>query len=181
MLRVAGVPFQIVDATLNEEAAKQKLLGLHGTELAFELARLKASSATGRPEDIVLGSDQVLELDTGEMLSKPRSFEDARDHLRRMSGRFHRLHSAASIFQAGQEIWSALETATLRMRTLSEAFIQSYLTQEYEKIRWSVGCYRIEGPGIQLFEEIEGSHFAILGMPLLPLLSELRERGLLRS
>lgn len=181
MLRAAQVRFLLVEAPLDEEKAKRKLASLKATDLAAELARLKASAANVAPEDLVLGSDQVLELETGEMLSKPRSPEDARDHLRQMAGRTHRLHSAASLVQAGRETWSATETVTLRMRSLSEDFIKSYLDEEYDKIRWSVGCYRIEELGIQLFEEIEGSHFAILGMPLLPLLSELRRQGILQS
>lgn len=181
MLRAAGVSFQVVEAALDEEKAKRKLSGLSPLMLAGELARLKARSAEAGPGNFVLGSDQVLELETGRMLSKPRSFEEAADHLRQMSGRPHELHSAASLVQAGNEIWSATETVKLRMRSLSEAFIRSYLDEEYDKIRWSVGCYRIEGRGLQLFEQVEGSHFAILGMPLLPLLSELRRLGLLQN
>lgn len=181
MLRAAGVSFSVVGSTLDEVAAKQKLNISGAADLAAELAKLKAVSAPAQPQDLVLGSDQVLELETGKMLSKPKSPEEAADHLRQMSGRTHRLHSAATLVQAGSEIWSTTETVKLRMRSLSEAFIQSYLREEYDKIRWSVGCYRIEGPGIQLFDNIDGSHSAILGMPLLPLLAQLRGQGVLES
>jgi septum formation protein len=179
MLADAGVPFEAVEAPLDEEGAKAGLTGLSPVEIAAALAELKALSVEAGLDDLVLGADQTLELDDGTMLSKPASRDDARDQLRRMGGRTHKLHSAAVLTSNGAPIWRVIESVTLTMRPLGDAFLEAYLDAEYEAIRWSVGGYRIEGPGAQLFEKIEGSHFAILGLPLLPLLDELRRRGIL--
>jgi septum formation protein len=177
MLEAAGVPFEAVEAPLDEEEAKRRFAGLGAADLAAALAEAKARSVTADATALVLGSDQTLERDDGRMLSKPKSREDALEQLRSLSGRTHRLHSAASIVEGGEAVWTAIESVTLAVRPLSDAFLRRYLDLEYEAIRWSVGGYRIEGPGVQLFDRIEGSHFAILGMPLLPLLAYLRERG----
>ena len=183
MLQAAGVPFEAVEAELDEGAAKAGLwgAGFDARGVAEELAQLKALSVEAAPGDLVLGSDQTLELDDGTLLGKPASREEARGQLLALAGATHRLHSAAVIVENGQAIWWASETVDLTMRPLGDAFLESYLDAEWEQIRWSVGGYRIEGPGAQLFERINGSHFAILGMPLLPLLAYLRERGLLQS
>ena len=181
MLEAAGVPFEAVEAPLDEEEAKQRFGSLAAPELAMALAQAKAGSVTADASDLALGSDQTLERDDGSMLSKPRSREDALEQLRSLSGRTHRLHSAAAVAEGGRIVWSAMESVALSVRPLSDSFLRGYLDQEYEAIRWSVGGYRIEGPGVQLFERIEGSHFAILGMPLLPLLAYLRERGLIEG
>lgn len=179
MLEAAGVPFEPVDADLDEEAVKAGLRGegLDACALASALAEAKALAAEPAPGDLVLGADQTLELDDGTMLDKPASREDAAAQLRRLSGRTHRLHSAAVIVEGGRQVWRSVETVALSVRPLGDAFIHDYLAAEYEAIRWSVGGYRIEGPGVQLFDRIEGSHFAILGLPLLPLLAYLRTRG----
>jgi septum formation protein len=183
MLEAAGVPFEAATPELDEGAAKAGLAGagFDPRSIAEELAQLKALSIQACPADLVLGSDQVLEREDGEMLGKPESREEALAQLRALSGRTHSLHSAAVIAENGEGIWWHSETVRLTMRPLSEAFLADYLDREYEQIRWSVGGYRVEGPGAQLFERIEGSHFAVLGMPLLPLLAYLRERGLLAS
>jgi septum formation protein len=181
MLEAAGVPFDAVEAELDEGAAKAGLwgAGFDARGVAEELAQLKALSV-GRPgSDLVLGCDQTLERDDGTLLGKPASRDEARGQLASLSGSTHRLHSAAVIAEGGEGVWWICESVEMTMRPLSGAFIEAYLDREYEAIRWSVGGYRIEGPGAQLFERIEGSHFAILGMPLLPLLGYLRERGLL--
>jgi len=183
MLEQAGVPFEAVSPELDEEAAKAGLsgAGFDPRGVAEELAQLKALSIAAPPGHLVLGSDQTLEREDGAMLNKPESREEAFDQLRALSGRTHCLHSAAVIAEAGQGIWWHSETVALTMRSFSDRFLKDYLDREYEAIRWSVGGYRIEGRGAQLFERIEGSHFAILGMPLLPLLAYLRERGVLAS
>jgi septum formation protein len=183
MLENAGVPFEVVEAPIDEKEAKAGLLasGFEPRDLAEMLAELKAKSAVAAADDLVLGADQVLELDDGAMLSKPASREEAMAQLRQLSGSTHWLHSAAVIVAAGERVWGITETVALDMRSLGEAFVDRYLDAEYEAIRWSVGGYRIEGPGAQLFERIDGSHFAILGLPLLPLLAFLRGRGLLQS
>ncbi|HEY7809797.1 MAG TPA: Maf family protein [Allosphingosinicella sp.] len=183
MLEAAGVPFQTVEAELDEGAAKAGLwsAGFDARGVAEELAQLKALSAEAGPSDLVLGSDQTLERDDGTLLGKPASREEALGQLQSLAGGTHQLHSAAVIVEGGQAVWWASETVSLTVRPLGEAFLHDYLDREWEQIRWSVGGYRIEGPGAQLFDRIEGSHFAILGMPLLPLLAYLRERGLLLS
>ena len=181
MLSRAAVPFETVDVSLDEEAAKAGLAGagFDPRGIAEELAQLKALSVSAGPGDLVLGSDQTLELGDGTMLSKPSSRAEAKAQLRALAGTTHRLHAAAVIAETGAAIWWHCETVELAMRPLSDAFLETYLDLEYEQIRWSVGGYRIEGPGAQLFERVEGSHFAIIGMPLLPLLAYLRERGYL--
>jgi len=183
MLEAAGVPFETVEAELDEAAAKGGLeaAGFDARGIAEELAQLKALSVEAPDGALVLGSDQTLELEDGSLLSKPETREHALDQLSALSGRTHLLHSAAVIAEGGEAVWWHSETVELTMRRLGSAFLEDYLDREYEHIRWSVGGYRIEGPGAQLFERIEGSHFAILGMPLLPLLGYLRERGMLKS
>jgi septum formation protein len=183
MLEAAGVPFEAVEAELDEAAAKGGLAaaGFDPRGIAEELAQLKALSVDAPQDALVLGSDQTLELDDGAMLNKPESREDALEQLARLGGRTHLLHSAAVFAESGESVWWHCETVELTMRRLGRSFLEDYLDREYEKVRWSVGGYRIEGLGAQLFERIEGSHFAVLGMPLLPLLGYLRERGLLKS
>ena len=181
MLEQAGVPFEAAPPELDEEAAKAGLAGagFDPRGVAEELAQLKALSIAAPPGDLVLGSDQTLELEDGDMLSKPESREEALGQLLALSGRTHFLHSAAVIAEDGEGVWWNSETVELAMRPLSSAFLEHYLDREYEAVRWNVGGYRIEGMGAQLFDRIVGSHFAVLGMPLLPLLAYLRERGLL--
>lgn len=183
MLAAAGVEFEAVDSDLDEEEAKTGLLdaGFEPRDLAEMLAEMKARNVAARAAALVLGADQVLELDDGDMLSKPGSRAEAVEQLRLLSGSTHFLHSAAVLIEGGERIWGLSETVELRVRPLSDAFISAYLDAEYEAVRWNVGGYRIEGRGAQLFEEIHGSHFAILGLPLLPLLEYLRLRSLLPS
>ena len=183
MLAQAGVAFETVATSLDEEEAKVGLLaaGFEPRDLAEMLAEMKAKSAAAGAGDLVIGADQVLELDDGTMLSKPGSRDEALAQLRAMSGGTHYLHSAAVAVEQGERVWGETETVAMDVRPLSETFLQAYLEAEYEAVRFNVGAYRIEGMGAQLFEEVEGSHFAILGLPLLPLLYYLRERGLLAS
>ena len=183
MLEAAGILFEPVEAELDEEAAKAGLwgAGFDARGVAEELAQLKALSVSAPGEALVLGSDQTLERNDGTLMNKPASRDEAWGQLTSLRGTTHQLHSAAVIAERGQAVWWGCETVALTMRPFSDAFLEEYLDREWEHIRWSVGGYRIEGPGVQLFERIEGSHFAILGMPLIPLLSYLRERGLAPS
>jgi septum formation protein len=183
MLTHAGVPFESVKASLDEEAAKAGLVasGFEPRDLAEMLAEMKAKSVAADADALVLGADQTLELDDGTLLSKPACRAEALGQLRRLSDATHHLHSAAVIVERGERVWGETESVALTVRPLGDAFLEAYLDAEYEAVRWNVGAYRIEGPGAQLFEMIEGSHFAILGLPLLPLLAFLRERGLLQS
>jgi len=182
MLEAAAVPFEACEAVLDEEAAKAELREgkIDARQLAMGLAERKALSVTASASDLVLGADQTLERDDGSMLDKPRSPEEAFEQLRSLSGRPHRLHSAAAIAQGGEVTWRRLATATLHVRTLSDDFLRDYVDREYRAIRFNVGGYRIEGPGVQLFSRIEGSQFTIMGLPLLPLLGYLRRRGILK-
>lgn len=179
MLEAAGVPFEVADADFDEDGVKAALRtqGLDAGALAAVLAEAKARAV--RSNDLVLGSDQTLELKDGAMLDKARDRAAAFDQLRRFSGRTHRLHAAACLVKRGQVVWRDCETVTLHVRPLGEAFLEDYLDREWDQVRWSVGCYHVEGRGAQLFERIEGSGFAVQGLPLLPLLACLREQGVL--
>ncbi len=182
MLTAAGVAFEAQGAPVDEETAKASLRaqGLGARDLADALAELKARRVSAkRPADVVLGCDQTLELDDGSMLDKPG--EELAAQLRALSGRKHRLHSAVVACEQGAPVWRHIESAKLSVRPLSEAFIADYVATEGAEVAGCVGGYRIEGCGAQLFSRIEGSHFAILGLPLLPLLDWLRVRGLLTS
>ena len=189
MLSAAGVVFEAVAARVDEEAAKAALRGegLAARDMADALAELKAIKvSSGAPlsngaQALVLGSDSIVALEDGTMLDKPVSREQAADHLRRMSGKRHELVSAAVIAEGGRPVWRVVDRARMHVRPLSDAFIERYLDAEWPAIAGCVGCYRIEGPGAQLFSRIEGSHFTVLGLPLLPVLDYLRVRGVLAS
>jgi septum formation protein len=129
---------------------------------------------------LVIGSDSVLSVD-GRRFSKPAGRETAAEHLRFFSGKTMRLTSAVALAKDGAVEWRHASDAQLKVRELSEAFIQEYLEQDWPEVSYCVGVFRLEGPGVQLFEEIEGEHFTILGLPLLPLLGALRARGILPS
>ncbi|UYY57330.1 Maf family protein [Sphingomonas sp. S2-65] len=184
MLDAAGVPHEAVAAQVDEATAKESLVaaGTSPRDLADALAELKALKVSRLvPQALVLGGDSVVALDDGTLLDKPVSREDAAEHLRRMSGRHHDLYSAAVIAEDIRAVWRHVDRARMHVRTLSEAFIQRYLDAEWPAIAGCVGCYRMEGPGVQLVARVEGSHFTILGMPMLPLLDYLRTRGVLTS
>lgn len=184
MLEAAGISFETVAGPLDEEGEKAALrdAGANALVTAERLAQAKALAIVAPAAGaFVLGCDQTLELADGGTLDKARSREEMADQLARMSGTAHWLHSAAACVRDGQVIWRATESVRMHMRPLSAGFIRSYLEREYEFVRWNVGGYRIEGEGVQLFERIEGSHHAILGLPLLPLLAFLREQGSLAS
>lgn len=180
MLAAAGVPFEAVPALVDEESAKASLAALPPRDLADALAELKALKVSALvPGALVLGSDSLVALADGTRLDKPGSREEAARHLAMMSGGTHDLWSAAVIADGGRTVWRHVERARLHVRPLSPAFITRYLDTEWPAIAGCVGCFRVEGPGVQLFSRVEGSHFTILGMPLLPLLAYLRERGML--
>ncbi len=182
MLDAAGVPFAAMSAGVDEDAAKAGLQALSARDLADALAELKALRVSGRePHALVLGSDSVVALEDGTLLDKPETREHAADHLRRMSGKRHDLVSAAVIAEGGTPVWRVVDRAKMFVRPLSDAFIETYLDVEWPAIAGCVGCYRIEGPGAQLFTRIEGSQFTVLGLPLLQVLDYLRVRGLLAS
>jgi septum formation protein len=183
MLEAAGVPFEVRVPDFDEGGVKASLRtrGLGAAELAGALAAAKAEAVSAASGETVLGSDQTLELDDGSMLDKAGTREELERQLRRLSGRAHRLHAAAGIVEAGECIWQHVESVTMVVRPLGDEFVRDYLNRAFETVRWSVGGYHIEGRGAQLFERVEGSHFAVQGLPLLPLLQVLRDRGLLAS
>ena len=184
MLDAAGVPHEAVSPQVDEAAAKASLLAekVAPRDLADALAELKARKVSQLvPQALVLGGDSLVALDDGSLLDKPESRDQAAEHLRRMSGRIHHIYSAAVIAEAGRPVWRHVDRAKLFVRPLSESFIEAYLDDEWPAIAGCVGCFRIEGRGVQLFSRTEGSHFTILGMPLLPILGYLRDRGVLAS
>jgi septum formation protein len=184
MLSAAGVPFEAVAANVDEEAAKATLRAdeIAPRDLADKLAELKALRVSHRdPEALVLGSDSVVALEDGSTLDKPTDRAEAADHLRRLSGKRHELISAAVMAIDGRPVWRVVDRAKMHVRILSDSFIDEYLAVEWPEISGCVGCYRIEGPGAQLFSRIEGSQFTVLGLPLLPVLDYLRVRGVLTS
>jgi septum formation protein len=132
------------------------------------------------PGEWVIGSDSVVACG-GRLFNKPRNREDAAEHLRFFSGKAMELTSAAALARVGTLDWSHVETAKLYFRTLSDAFIGDYLDVEWPEVGYTVGVFRLEARGVQLFERIDGDYFTILGMPLLPLLGALRERGLMQA
>ena len=180
MLTAAGVPFTAEAAGVDETAAKASLAGLSPRDLADALAELKALKVSIRhPQALVLGSDSIVALADGSLLDKPESRDQAADHLARMSGGTHKLWSAAVVAEGGTPVWRHVEAATLHVRPLSYSFIERYLDAEWPSVAGCVGVFRIEGPGVQLFDRIEGSHFTVLGLPLIPVLGFLRTRGAL--
>ncbi|WP_157215070.1 Maf family protein [Flavisphingomonas formosensis] len=182
MLEAAGIAFEAMAPGVDEDAAKEALRaeGVDARSLADALAELKATKLSQRhPAALVLGADQTLALDDGTMLDKPASREDAAAHLRLLSGRTHRLLSAAVICEAGRPVWRHVGIAKLTVRSLSESFIAAYLDAEWPAVGGCVGCYRVEGRGVQLFARIEGDHFTIMGLPLVALCDFLRARGIL--
>jgi septum formation protein len=183
ILRAAGVPFDVTGSGVDEDAAKARLLaaGQGPREIAVELAAAKAVAVSkALPGAIVIGADQTLDLD-GELFDKAETLTEGRARLRRLRGRAHLLHSAVVVAQHGAPIWRYLESPRLVMRAASDVFIDAYLTRHGEALLGSVGVYQLEGDGVQLFEAINGDYFAILGLPLLPLLALLREKGALAA
>ena len=179
MLEAAGVDIDVMPAEIDERAVEQTLEGTGASpeDVAQVLAEAKALDVSERnPGRLVLGCDQTLSLGD-ELFHKPENMEDARRHLLKLSGRTHQLNSAAVLARNGETFWRHVGVAHLTMRKLEPAFIGRHLARVGPMALNSVGAYQIEGEGIQLFEKIDGDHFTIVGLPLLPLLKELRELG----
>jgi septum formation protein len=174
MLEQAGLDFAVEAPQVDEDAEKRRLVGARG--IATALAEAKALSVSRlQPQALVIGSDSVVEVD-GKPFDKPKDRGQAADHLRHFSGKQMVLTSAVALSRGGQVEWSFCDEAALRVRPLSEAFIQAYLEAEWPDVAYCVGVFRLEGRGVQLFDSIDGSFFTILGMPLLPLLQQLRRK-----
>jgi septum formation protein len=183
LLKAAGVAFEALPARIDERMVEEPLraAGRSAAEIALALAEAKASGI-GKADRaaLVIGADQTLECD-GRQWHKPATLEEARSQLVTLAARTHELHTAVAGVRGGSVIWRHLDSARLTMRPLSLAFIKAYLAKVGDAALASVGASQVEGPGIQLFEEIEGDHFTILGLPLLPLLKWLREEGAIPS
>ncbi len=181
LLTAAGLRFEARPAAVDEAELKlaAQAEGLPAGDAALLLAAAKAERVGRRdPETLVIGCDQLLVCD-GAWFDKPEDMAGAAEHLRALSGRAHVLETATVAWRGGRQVWQHLERPRLTMRPLSEAFIAAYLALDGEAVLGSVGAYRLEGPGVQLFDRIEGEHSAILGLPLLPLLGFLRQHGVL--
>lgn len=178
ILNDAGLSFDTIQPMIDERSVEQVL----GTNVLPEdraqiLAQTKAMAVSLSHKDaLVLGCDQILSLDD-EVIHQAADFEAARAILLKLSGKTHQLSSALSLAQNGTIVWSHVSPALMTMRLLSPAFIGRHLAFAGDAILSSVGCYQLEGHGVQLFEKIDGDYFAILGLPLLPLFKELRQRG----
>jgi len=181
MLTGAGVPFSAVDAAVDEPGIKAAFGSDDPAALAVELAAAKALAVSRQePGAWVLGSDQTLAFEGG-LVSKAPTLAVARDRLRTMRGRIHHLHSGAALARDGSVIWSGVDTAQMAMRDFSDAFLDAYLEAEGELVLASVGAYRLEGMGSQLFERVDGDYFTVLGMPLWAVLAELRRVGVIAA
>jgi septum formation protein len=181
VLENAGVTFEVRVAGVDEEAIKAASGDLDAAALAVRLAEAKALAVSRDDETAwVLGSDQTLAFDGG-LVSKARSLEAARERLKAMRGRTHQLHSGAALAVKGEIVWSGVDTVEMRMRDFSDAFLDAYLAAEGEALLSCVGSYRLEGLGSQLFEAVEGDYFTVLGLPLWPVLAELRRAGVTAS
>lgn len=184
MLARAGVAADVMAPMVDEDAIKAGLLaeGVSARDLADALAEAKAVKLSGKhPGALVIGADQTLALADGTLLDKPSDAVQAKAQLAVMAGRTHKLFSAAVVAERGEPVWRSVATSRMTVRPLSESFIDHYVEQNWDAIRFCVGCYQVEGTGAQLFSRIDGSHFDIMGLPLLPLLGFLRERGIVAA
>ena len=181
LLAAAGVPYEIAPASVDEETVRMSMEaeGFGPEEVADALAEVKACRVSAMREgQLVLGADQVL-FSEGEVLAKPQSLDAARLQLQALRGKEHALISAAVLAKESSPIWRCTGKAVLRMRDFSDGFLEEYLRREGEAVCESVGAYRLEAMGSQLFETVSGDYFTILGLPLLPLLQQLRELRIL--
>lgn len=185
MLKSAGLAFTVVPADIDEDAVRETLLSdnaaIDPLDVADVLARVKGEAVSAaNPESLIVAADQVLALGS-EIFTKPKDMEAARESLKLLRGETHQLHSAVVLAENGEVTWAHVETAHLKMREFSTTFLSEYLVKAGDSVCQSVGGYQLEGLGIQLFEKIDGEYFTILGLPLLPLLAELRQRDVLTS
>nr|WP_319391345.1 Maf-like protein [uncultured Cohaesibacter sp.] len=177
LLSNAGLSFETFAAEVDERAAEQPLVetGAPPADIATLLAEVKAMDVSTRHSDaLVIGADQTLGFGD-KRFNKPENEDAARRQLLDLCGQSHQLHSAVACAKGGEILWSHVSTATLTMRPLSPQEIGRYMARVGDQVRSSVGCYQLEGLGVQLFEQIDGDYFTILGLPLLPLLSYLRQ------
>jgi septum formation protein len=183
LLADAGIVAETDPASIDESAIKAECrrTGRSSADCTACLAEAKARAVAARhPGDLVLGADQLLDC-AGEWYDKPRDREEARNQLRRLRGRSHELATAATIVRDDERLWQAVERPRVTIRAFSDAFLERYLDAMGERVLKTVGGYEFEGLGAQLMEKVEGDYFAILGLPLLPLLHFLRGAGALAA
>ncbi len=185
MLQAAGLAFEVYPANVDEDAIRSLMVTesdcVEAGDVASVLAAEKALVVSGaHPGALVIGSDQILALGR-RMFSKAETVAEARDHLDRLRGRTHELVSAVALARDGEIVWQTVDSAQMTMRPFSDEFLGRYLEKAGDSTLKSVGCYHLEGLGVQLFEKIDGDYFTILGMPLLPLLTELRNQGVVTA
>jgi septum formation protein len=175
VLRAAGVPFEAEPAGVDETTIKDSLVaeGVGPRDIADALAEAKAVKVSRRRQGLVIGADQTLDFE-GRLFDKAETVDEARARLQEMRGKSHKLHCGMVVARDGQPIWREVVTTTLRMRPFSDDYLEGYLQRNSPDILSSVGCYQLEGEGVQLFDKIEGDYFAILGLSLIPLLDFLR-------
>lgn len=180
LMRGAGIECDLVKPNVDEDAAKATMRqeGLSISDQAMALAELKAIKISRQRPGLVIGGDQMLALD-GVAFDKPKDMAEARSHLQRLSGKTHTLETAIIVAENGEPVWRHLARPKLTVRPLSDAFLDTYLEVCGEALLSTVGAYQLESMGAQIFTQIEGDYFSILGLPLLPLLDYLRVRGVL--
>jgi septum formation protein len=181
ILQAAGVDFDIIPAHVDEDAVKDSMLaaGQSHRAVADALAELKAQRVSSQhPQDFVIGADQVLSFDN-VLVNKCETLAEARVLLSRLRGKSHELYSATVLAKGGSPVWRHVAKATLTMHDFSDAVLDRHLEMGGESLLSGVGCYRLEDSGAQLFARVDGDYFAILGLPLIPLLSALREQGVI--
>lgn len=181
ILNAAGIEFSVLNSGLDEEKAKSSLTELSPRKISLELARLKSEKISKQHlQAVTIGADQVLGFEN-QIFNKPASRADAEKQLSMLRNATHTLYSAISCAIAGAEVWNHCSEARLTMRDFTAEFLSSYLDGSPADYMSSVGAYKLEETGIQLFEKIEGDYFTILGLPILPLLGFLRQRGIIPS
>ena len=182
LLAGAGVDARSIKPNVDEDAAKAAMRqdGVSVRDQAMHLAELKAIKVSRTTPGLVIGGDQMLNLD-GTAFDKPANMQAAGDHLRKLSGKTHTLETAIIIAENGMPVWRHLSRPKLSIRILTEKFIETYIDACGDALLSTVGAYQLEGRGSQLFTQIEGDYFSILGLPLLPLLDYLRQRGALTA
>lgn len=183
MLRAAGLDPTPVAPRVDEAAIRDALVadGAHPRDIADALAEMKARKvAEKHPTELVLGCDQVLALDR-QTFAKPETPDDARAQLRQLRGKTHKLLSALVVYENAEPVWRYVGEARMTMHPISDAYLDAYVTRNWDSVRHSVGCYKVEEEGVRLFSAITGDHFTILGLPLLPLLAYLGNRGMIAT